>query len=369
MGQSSPAAADQPTDTDTETVPAADSPQPVFERLILHVGSHKTGTSAIQRCADGNRALLLEDGILYPQTGQWPDKSHHNWAFTLLHAASPEDSDAAIDALVDELRAEIAQYDTAPPVGLLSSEILEKLPARRDKAPLVRHFLSRLAGSVQVVVFFRRQDLLVESVFKQWVKDPAMRLRIPVEDFLERQKTSLDYHRIAQSWQALPEVEEVLIHTNALVQNPITSFFGMIGFEDTERFEEDSDVIVNPSLDGEKLELKYFLNCAALSQQDDQKVLGHIQKFDLPRETVSIFSETARRAYIDAFADSNAALCDAFGLEPFQDDMPRRDRNLRPLSGRVLKGALDQIAETDEKLTWALYRELARLVGDHCRHG
>jgi hypothetical protein len=41
-----------------------------FEQIFLHIGPHKTGTTAIQRMADENRAVLAQHGILYP-SGRW----------------------------------------------------------------------------------------------------------------------------------------------------------------------------------------------------------------------------------------------------------------------------------------------------------
>jgi hypothetical protein len=41
-----------------------------FRQIFLHIGPHKTGTSAIQRMADENRATLIRHGILYP-SGRW----------------------------------------------------------------------------------------------------------------------------------------------------------------------------------------------------------------------------------------------------------------------------------------------------------
>ena len=38
-------------------------------KLVLHVGIHKTGTSAIQAFCKENRATLAEIGVLYPKTG------------------------------------------------------------------------------------------------------------------------------------------------------------------------------------------------------------------------------------------------------------------------------------------------------------
>ena len=41
-----------------------------IRQIFLHIGPHKTGTSAIQRMADENRAVLARHGLLYP-TGRW----------------------------------------------------------------------------------------------------------------------------------------------------------------------------------------------------------------------------------------------------------------------------------------------------------
>jgi hypothetical protein len=41
-----------------------------FEQIFLHIGPHKTGTTAIQRMADENRAVLARHEILYP-SGRW----------------------------------------------------------------------------------------------------------------------------------------------------------------------------------------------------------------------------------------------------------------------------------------------------------
>jgi hypothetical protein len=47
------------------TVSAAQGPK----RVLLHVGTPKTGTSYLQDVLFRNRELLREHGILYPPTG------------------------------------------------------------------------------------------------------------------------------------------------------------------------------------------------------------------------------------------------------------------------------------------------------------
>jgi len=50
------------------------------KQLILHVGFHKSGTSALQESFNAQRAELAEAGVLYPSIGR---KAHHRLAWAL----------------------------------------------------------------------------------------------------------------------------------------------------------------------------------------------------------------------------------------------------------------------------------------------
>lgn len=54
--------------------------------LYIHAGTHKTGTTAIQKFLSANRDLLAKNGYLYPGT----DQGHHDVARELkkIHPAS-----------------------------------------------------------------------------------------------------------------------------------------------------------------------------------------------------------------------------------------------------------------------------------------
>ena len=51
-------------------------------RIILHIGTHKTGSTTIQAGLKANRRMLLRYGIDYPQMGV-VGQGHHNIAFDL----------------------------------------------------------------------------------------------------------------------------------------------------------------------------------------------------------------------------------------------------------------------------------------------
>ncbi|MGF1457364.1 MAG: hypothetical protein ACFB6R_18555 [Alphaproteobacteria bacterium] len=330
--------------------------EPIFQRLVLHVGSHKTGTSAIQRAANLCRGALLDQGVLYPESGQWHDSSHHQWSFALWDR---EDGAARVDALCAQLEAECEALSTPVETGVLSSELLEKILIRGPES-FVNQTLSRLASSVTVVLFLRRQDLLVESVFKQWVKDPATRLRTDVQTFLKEQIPNLDFNAIASSWRSLSIVDDVIVRTNALESHPVETFFGALGWSHVLDDFSEGEKIINASLDGRKLEFKFFANALALTNDEDKNLLTQLARVKAPKERLSIFSDADRTAFIKRFDACNEALYRAFSCEAFNDHMPSHDRLFRTLSGQELSAVLRDLEQVDKALHDTLFSKIAQ---------
>ena len=334
----------------------------IFKKLILHVGSHKTGTSAVQKAADGRRNALLNQGILYPRTGQWHDRSHHHWAFAILDET---EGMGKLDTLIANLEQERDETGKDPEIALMSSELLEKIPHEGKLHPTLTSFLGRIAESVECVYFVRRQDMLIESVFKQWVKDNKLRLKCTVQDFISQQAPRLVYLDTAKKWEGLQNVSKMHLHTNALLTDPVRVFFNICGMELEDITNQETTLIVNPTLDGRKLEFKYFLNFLDISEADDRKLLRCINQIDSPHEAVSLFSENDRAAIIEEFKPGNDILSKHYGAELFNDDFPKRDRMFCSLSGKNLEGMLQHLNEVDPRLTWVVYDKIRRLVQSH----
>lgn len=91
-------------------------------RLILHTGTHKTGTTSLQKAFHDNRKHLARHGVLYPETGlsQKPGNwGHHDLAYAMR-------SDTQARALWSQLRAEAD--DAGLETVFVSSEELSLLP-------------------------------------------------------------------------------------------------------------------------------------------------------------------------------------------------------------------------------------------------
>lgn len=58
--------------------------------LYIHIGYHKTGTTAIQNFLFNNRKKLLDNNILYPEIGLLPNKSHPLLPFNHMMGVIPQ---------------------------------------------------------------------------------------------------------------------------------------------------------------------------------------------------------------------------------------------------------------------------------------
>lgn len=151
-------------------------------KVLLHIGSEKTGTTSIQHWAAANREALAARGILYPKApGERPDgrmqPNHVGLAVAVaerarepslldmlgLHAAAAKEHFLA--TLTDRLAAEIAAAGCH--TLLLSNEHLSSRVKTEEEVAALRRLVEEAAGRAlvwQVVLYHRRQDEMVQSV-------------------------------------------------------------------------------------------------------------------------------------------------------------------------------------------------------------
>lgn len=131
---------------------------------LVHVGTHKTGTKALQVFCATNRDVLQAAGICYPRAGRvdlGPGSStpgHHQIAFDLMRTGESPALDAAL--------AEIDAAD-APSVVLSSEELHMLDDGGLDR--IVRSLRSRHYRTV-AVLYLRPQAYYAESLYAEFVK-------------------------------------------------------------------------------------------------------------------------------------------------------------------------------------------------------
>jgi len=170
-----------------------------MQRLILHIGTGKTGTSSIQNFFQHHRAVLASThGVLYPDTGL--TELHHFGELIYAHYQACEWAVQENRPALTQLRQAIEA--SGCPVAVLSCEdFYHRLGPQGIEC--LRQVFDGL--EVQVLCYVRRQDQYMESAWKQQVKVGAMRM--PFEDFLCRHTEAQylpevhgNYHRMLSDW-------------------------------------------------------------------------------------------------------------------------------------------------------------------------
>lgn len=184
-------------------------------KLILHVGTHKTGSTTLQRLLARHRDVLRSNGIVYPDSSSFLGgnrKAHHAFAKALSQPRS--DQEVKAQQFAHHLYAQMSEHETA----ILSAEsmwrhlrgarTLADLPSKDPSAFWSRRraYLETVANllslfDIEVLVFLRRQDRFVESSYSEVVGR-----RMVQESFLSwrRERQSLaDYTRQIQLFQSV----------------------------------------------------------------------------------------------------------------------------------------------------------------------
>lgn len=162
--------------------------------FLLHIGRHKTGTTAIQRFVRDNSAALARCGIVYPAT---PDQTpcHKHLAANMVNfqrAKWGKTNELGIfsflgqDSIPADPKAAIESFFRDLPAGneriLLSSEgLCNVFPV------ILREFVP--PGRTRIIVYLREQLSYFLSAYAQAVQ--ARKLCVGIEEFLESRL--LDY--------------------------------------------------------------------------------------------------------------------------------------------------------------------------------
>jgi hypothetical protein len=136
-------------------------------KLILHVGTPKTGTTSVQAYFDKKQRKLRKKGILYPSRFHNPNAPKHQWFERNLVSANA-------DSLVDNFKDIINHIEEHTHTILLSSEGIYNhwwdFP-QESKALLLE--LNKLFD-VEIWAWFREPLFFAESFYKQCMRNPQV---------------------------------------------------------------------------------------------------------------------------------------------------------------------------------------------------
>lgn len=294
----------------------------IMKTLYMHIGTPKTGTSALQHFFAGNRAVLEEKGICYPDLGfRFEGIGKNRNAHFLSYKVYPEKKKRDYEA-EKQIRAEGIQkldeiFETHDRVLLSDEHIWNEAEMTEETLPALRDHFAEIGVQIRLIVYLRRQDQVIQSYWAQRVKETS------AQTFAKYvQKKKYEYFRLDYATR-LREFEDVLGRDNIVircyekqqydgVQQTIASdFLHLLGLEMTEEY-KNGEKAYNTSLEGAYLEVKRLLN--TLPQFKTKKnyvvdLLKEQQAIDYENSAAvrkkMYFSPDAEKEFMQAYDEEN----------------------------------------------------------------
>ena len=285
----------------------------------LHIGMHKTGTSAIQTFMYGLRRKLLEKyKILYPETGVLivgGTPGHHYMGFSLIKSINVEQfiPPKSFEEYINDLKVEILK--TNPEIVIISSEVFDNIQDSHSFNRLKKG-LNDIFNDMSIIVYFRRQDLLIESFYSQAIKHWSVKEKADFKTFVNRHKVQsnlLNYDIFLERWnKSFPEakiIPRIYDRKKFTEGNVMIDFFSSLGIDLPEI--KEMQIEVNPSLTPlSSLVMRKINQNFDLSRNEHWKVFKYLLQLDKEEGSPikTFFTLPERIEFLEHFKESNERL-------------------------------------------------------------
>jgi len=158
---------------------------PLLERIFLHIGVEKTGTTTLQVTMATNRRLLRRFGYAVPAAPKGFPSCHFGLALCAAHPdAVPElrqaarlASGKAYEAFIESYPEKISRelVTSGCHTGILSNEHCSSRLTNTTEIQKIHQILTRLGRECRVKIYLRRQDELVASHYSTEVRSGGTR--------------------------------------------------------------------------------------------------------------------------------------------------------------------------------------------------
>jgi len=284
-------------------------------KFVLHVGTHKTGTTSIQRYLRQNARSVRRAGLWYPDydlLGKRSQHAHHDIAHALANKSKVLTlADAQSFAQLSRAKAKRGER------VLISAEPFYRHTLAMKTSNYWRHkdrYIQRVAevfGQESEIVFvLRRQDTFAESIYQEHVK--ATRYQGRFDDFLVDYKHYFAYLKNIEAWQQhFPQIK-VLVFEDLCIDNTLElNFLSAIGVHPQSPVVPDSRS--NTALHPHLIEFKRMLNGTPMSRASmnavqKRMVGGPGADVELGPRMSYFKSAEQHAAFLAAFEQDNATI-------------------------------------------------------------
>ena len=334
-------------------------------RLLLHIGTEKTGTTTLQRWFDRNRQVLREKGVWYPISLGASNHRHLSVfagdsdkpedGFFLRGIHSIEDHQAFRKQLIDDFSREYSEKSHLQ-TWVISNEQLHSRLLNHGTVKRTKDFLADRFDDVKVVVHLRPQVDVAVSLAST---EAEYGTKITARRFsgIADHNLYYNYEKLIDRWETAYGPENVIIVP--FKRKPcITSFFIDLLNLDTQGLSGISRS--NESLDWRTIAL---LNALLMPELNNDKTVNQNRQIfldDFPRdEPLRIGLDLAKevQAHFDISNQQLVARRPDLELDDLLPDWSRYDAepNVHLLNGECVFG--DQLRYLVQRLNWQVKLE------------
>lgn len=245
-----------------------------MKRLVIHIGTEKTGTTSIQECMNVNRNELAEGHcILYPDVG-----SSSMGHFELVAALHPMCNSGR--------RAEFATHQKLDPDEVWNS-FCEKVASSEQNLVVIssEHFSSRLNAvglefiknkldeklpeyEVDIVIYLRNQVDMFQSSYSTYIKTGGTKSIFELFQGLEGNGTYYNFYNLVKLWSKYFGDKAVIVRNFSSLSKSggvVIDFLNYLGVSGvSSEVSADQNSTWNPVY----LEFARNLNCGVLRNED-----------------------------------------------------------------------------------------------------
>ncbi|WP_444907902.1 glycosyltransferase [Microbulbifer sp. SSSA008] len=289
----------------------------VLPKIVIHIGSSKTGSTYLQHLLEGNRAALINAGVYIPEYGLfWQKNRRHKQAghAGFLHAAIRKNFE-----LKKRLLSSLAVLGGRIHTVILSSEafFLADEPER-----LVDYFSE---FDVEMIVYLRRQDEWANSQYMEFVAGGAVgKVSESFQEWLSCPKTQyrMSYDLVVDRWRKklpLKNIKVRVFDKKQMVSGDLLAdFIQAIDLPSTPVLKDVSLEERNEAqLSARHVEIFRLYNGYFFPSHNDyllfiQEAHDKLSKLDLPSDGFSVISAEERKTLLVKYGESNKYIANQY---------------------------------------------------------
>lgn len=314
-----------------------------MKTLYLHIGMPKTGTSSIQKFLLYNHDVLQKHGYCFPDFPyKYPYVYRNRNGYFLIGKQYRKNGSRNIsleEKILEEGMAHVCScFETCDNVILTEETLWRCLHTRSRLLPYLKEHSDAHGYQIRIIVYLRRQDQFLISLWKQNVKHSKT---ASTQSFEERLSEILqDETYLLEYASRLDEIADILGKDSLIVRSfepdswlndsLIDDFLHCIGLEHTEDF-ADSPADFNPSLSENMTYIKRLINMDASASKKDLSYLGQflreLSASSCAQYPCSMLSVEETEDLLARFAQENASVKERY----FSDDGPLFSGQIKPL--------------------------------------